>query len=841
MALKLRLMLLIVAAFLSSCSSNSSDLAFIEIRPGAMSSSLEPTILGTTRSGDQVQLFSDSGCTNSISPKRKASVFADYGIAITAGLTPNGTNKIFAESVDSQGNRVDCAFLTDYIHDSTLPLVASITRSDSQRPFVGPGALPRFTLTFSEPINPSTFTSCDLKNTPYNSSIDWAIKDTGDHQHFTLTAQNASSMIQPTLKRKSVLDQSGNRLQNPTTTVSHYVFVSAGSSSDYLAVRKGDVNLDGLVNDTDSTLTQSNPKFGTGQSATWCDGDVDENGVVNAADLAVIELYKVNPAPPLLNILVRGDSNFDGVVDGLDATFFSEENLYQPATFCTGDFDLDGILGDSDISILQANTGAGAPKKELISGDVNLDGTVNGSDLTLAQNNSLLNTGQNATWCEGDVNEDGVLNSQDITLIQQQMSAGSPTILRTLFQGDINMDGNITIDDSDLISVQKFTSRSAANWCEGDSNNDGIINQTDVNYIFAMSPPVAPESSENIGTVTDCGEDKMGPSVETPATYKAPQYCEDLNNGEIQTRTRYKKMVVPLGTSCETGNQTRTCENGIFSDWQGDFKAPSCQVLPRSGSSLTKINLESIADAYEMTIPDYLADQFNKVKPPTFVPNDQLVFSNITGGIATWATNWLANIDLTGQNWTYGAGAEVSRGGTLITTRHVVHADHWKIDVGQTVGFYDSNGNSVERTIIAVNSVTTSTKGTPTDIAVGTLNSPVPDSIMVYPVLSEFDDGYEGMNEALYKTPYLMFNQQKKAYVNRVDTVSSDYSKALPNTAVPSFMTLNAIVGDSGKPDFIIVEGIPVLMSTHTQNGYGHGPYYGSLKNQQGIEAITNP
>ena len=47
----------------------------------------------------------------------------------------------------------------------------------------------------------------------------------------------------------------------------------------------------------------------------------------------------------------------------------------------------------------------------------------------------------------------------------------------------------------------------------------------------------------------------------------------------------------------------------------------------------------------------------------------------------------------------------------------------------------------------------------------------------------------------------------------------------------------NLIVGDSGNPSFLIVNGQLVLLETHTTGGPGAGPFYGDPNIQAAIRA----
>ena len=46
------------------------------------------------------------------------------------------------------------------------------------------------------------------------------------------------------------------------------------------------------------------------------------------------------------------------------------------------------------------------------------------------------------------------------------------------------------------------------------------------------------------------------------------------------------------------------------------------------------------------------------------------------------------------------------------------------------------------------------------------------------------------------------------------------------------------IVGDSGNPSFLLVNGEPVLLETHTTGGFGAGPFFSDPENFAAINRM---
>ncbi len=172
---------------------------------------------------------------------------------------------------------------------------------------------------------------------------------------------------------------------------------------------------DGIVNCADVTYVwQSFGDWNDPHQAVYMDLSCDMNGdlVVDWADILVI-VKDILDAPD-------GDANLDGVVNAADVAIVTA-NLGQPGCWCDGDFNGDGIVDHCDLAVAQ-----GQP---VLAGDANCDGLVNSFDIdpfVLALTNP-------AAWeaayscnyfCANDVNRDGAVNSFDIDPFVQVLTGG---------------------------------------------------------------------------------------------------------------------------------------------------------------------------------------------------------------------------------------------------------------------------------------------------------------------------------------------------------------------------------------------------------------------------------
>ncbi len=113
---------------------------------------------------------------------------------------------------DFLGNGNSLSTSTDHsvTYDMTQP---SVTIEQSLSQFDPTNDLPvQFDIVFSEAIDPSTFTTDDITQTGSAVAVSWSLINTGDNQHFTLTANAAGSdgTIGPTIADGAVQDVIGN-------------------------------------------------------------------------------------------------------------------------------------------------------------------------------------------------------------------------------------------------------------------------------------------------------------------------------------------------------------------------------------------------------------------------------------------------------------------------------------------------------------------------------------------------------------------------------------------------------------------------------------------------------
>lgn len=263
------------------------------------------------------------------------------------------------------------------------------------------------------------------------------------------------------------------------------------------------------------------------------------------------------------------------------------------------------------------------------------------------------------------------------------------------------------------------------------------------------------------------------------------------------------------------------------------------------GKVLSKNLTFSVINAVNTIFSDYASSSLAKSiistidsrisgKDPSTSKN---IFSlqNHAGGIYTRNTQcWAHGLDLTCFSpWNSLDGPR--RSGTLISPRHIICAQHYPLTVGTSIRFIRLDNTVVTKTITATANVSN------TDIQIALLDSDVGSGISFAKILPQnwydYLPYYKDLSSINYEfgLPSLCLDQEEKALILDIYKVSS---KDLIISYVKPFKSTNSqfyediIVGDSGNPSFLVINGILVLMSCWYNVGSSSFiPYYKSQIN----------
>ena len=214
-------------------------------------------------------------------------------------------------------------------------------------------------------------------------------------------------------------------------------------------------------------------------------------------------------------------------------------------------------------------------------------------------------------------------------------------------------------------------------------------------------------------------------------------------------------------------------------------------------------------------------------------PSDALrIFSTQNHANTNYVRNpscWVADIDLTCCSpWNSFSGA--LRAGTLISPRHVLFAAHYdEVPVGAVMRFVDMQNGVVDRVLVAKIRHLNYVPWYP-DLTVGLLHEEVPPEISFAKILP---DNYQDWLGTGARLPALRLDQEEKALIGDVWRLSAIeeaegvtgrytiFDEPLDATRTGFYEGL--VIGDSGNPAFLVINGQPVLLTVWTFGGPGAG------------------
>lgn len=233
----------------------------------------------------------------------------------------------------------------------------------------------------------------------------------------------------------------------------------------------GDINLDGVVNSNDVILLDKyvNKKI-TLKSEALNVSDIDLNGTINLQDVSLL-------AKKISDFYQSGDINMDGIVNAADLTIFQNAfngvgklNLVQQ-NLC--DTNQDNVFDLNDINYLRSNV---ISQKKFKAGDTNMDGVVGADDVSIIENYILNRTILTIEQLSlADYNKDGVIDNMDANSLAGKIASNYEL-------GDINMDGKRNMLDIRMLNsfVSKTTTFNTVEKLLADINGDKKVTAADL-------------------------------------------------------------------------------------------------------------------------------------------------------------------------------------------------------------------------------------------------------------------------------------------------------------------------------------------------------------------------
>ena len=176
------------------------------------------------------------------------------------------------------------------------------------------------------------------------------------------------------------------------------------------------------------------------------------------------------------------------------------------------------------------------------------------------------------------------------------------------------------------------------------------------------------------------------------------------------------------------------------------------------------------------------------------------------------------------------------KAGTLISKRHVIFAKHFPIAVGSRIVFVGEDGVACPCRIAATKAIAGS------DIMIASLDYEVTPNIHPAKVLPSDYARWIGSGAGL---PTVTFNQREELFVNDLDGLATNAFRRFarsyaPKSYVRTRFRRELIMGDSGNPSFLVVNGEAILLYCLTggHGGSGAPPHRYRYEIQQAMDEL---
>ena len=331
------------------------------------------------------------------------------------------------------------------------------------------------------------------------------------------------------------------------------------------------------------------------------------------------------------------------------------------------------------------------------------------------------------------------------------------------------------------------------------------ITPADVDFTLQSTPlevEAVPATSQNTTVKDTIYHDDIAAYIDHVATVSSADAPEPLSFASSD------ETVLAVDPASGVVSRVNTGIAGVLASVPLLTKRIDVNVY-RSGGNLTRTFVSRVEGSLASYLETVRADRTEGVTPNTTTRNIYLTRNYAAQTCTLNPDCVLADVDMSAysilNSWDQTNG---KHGGTLVSLRHMIVANHYPVGVGHTVPFASHTGTVVAR------NVTASTQVGTTDVRVCLLDSDVPSSITFAKVLP--DDWAARLPTS--KIPCFFSNQFKQVFVGYV-TLSSGYwsiSSYQNGTQTLEPWYTNVIDGDSGSPAFFIINNEMVLIGpTH--------------------------
>jgi hypothetical protein len=292
-----------------------------------------------------------------------------------------------------------------------------------------------------------------------------------------------------------------------------------------------------------------------------------------------------------------------------------------------------------------------------------------------------------------------------------------------------------------------------------------------------------------------------------PATYDITIYS--TNSGVILAPNQ---LGIASGVSSGTSSLIATSSDNSFS---------SIEVTVSGVSATTSVIFNNyITNTLAREVSDAVDNRIAGLNPSLSKP----IYTTQNHTTSTYVRNtgcWVSDLDLTSIS-PWNSTSSNNMAGVLISRRHIIFAAHYQINNGATIRFVDNNNNVITRTMVNKLTHPNYTPYYP-DITIGLLDSDVPPSINFAKILPQNWKNYLPSLSSSYTLPCLVLDQEEKALISELYFLETSAAFKSPTNTVRSNFFESIILGDSGNPAFLIIDGELVIITVWTFGGAGAG------------------
>ena len=211
-------------------------------------------------------------------------------------------------------------------------------------------------------------------------------------------------------------------------------------------------------------------------------------------------------------------------------------------------------------------------------------------------------------------------------------------------------------------------------------------------------------------------------------------------------------------------------------------------LVPDGSNTVLSVCCRSVDKRIEGKVPSSALRKFSTYTPGNWVRNADFWANDVDTSCASF---W---------NSSYGR----FRAGTLLTKRHMLFASHFPPAIGSSVLFLGTDNNIYTNTIVATSTVDG------TDILIGLLQSEMPDVVSPARLLP---DGYEEYICIGTRIPVCQFDFDEQGLVYELEKPLASYATTRTplKTSRVGFYE-NTVVGDSGDPIYLLIDGSAILL-----------------------------